>query len=296
MPCSEALDAQKMKERAQAVLEADGCTVLQYGSSVGYLPLRNILAEWSEKSLEEVVVSNGSLQILEFTSTLLLSPDDTVFVEEPTYDRTINLLRRHQVNLTGVPMESDGLNTDYLTGELERVVAKLLYIIADFQNPTGISTSSPKREMIVELADRYGFLVVEDSSYRALKYKGSDLPTLLSMNPRRVLHLSSFGNVLSPGMRVGHLIGPHDLLKGVTRVAEDIYVTPSLLSQGIACQFCRRGWLAPNMERLKELYRPKLKALTDSLHQHLTDALWVEPEGGFFVGVTLPEGIDLEDF
>jgi 2-aminoadipate transaminase len=296
VPCLEALDSQKIEECAEAVLEADGSTILQYGTSAGYMPLSELLAEWYEVTPNEIIVSNGSLQILDFISTLLLSPGDTVFIEEPTYDRTITLFRRHQVNLVGIPMESDGLNTEFLTEQLERVVPKLAYIIPDFQNPTGITTSASKRETLVALAERYGFWVVEDSPYRALRYEGSELPTLFSINPKRVLHLSSFSKVLSPGIRVGYLVAPSDLVKGVAKVAEDTYVTPSLLSQGIAWEFCRRGWLEPNIERLKVLYGPRLKALTDSLHQHLTDALWVKPEGGFFVGVTLPEGIDMEAF
>lgn len=296
MPCPEALDTQRIEECARAVLEAAGCTILQYGASVGYLPLRKILAEWYGVSTNEVLVSNGSLQVLEFVSTLLLSPGDTVFVEGPTYDRTITLFRRHQVDLVGIPIESDGLDTKFLAERLVRVVPKLVYIIPDFQNPSGVTTSCTKRETIVELAERYDFLIVEDSPYRALRYQGSDLSTLLSMNRKRVLHLSSFSKVLSPGIRVGYLVAPHDLVKGVGEVAEDTYVTPSLISQGIAWEFCHRGWLQPHIEKLKGLYQPRLKATLSSLAEHLPQAQWCETEGGFFVGVTLPEGTDMEAF
>lgn len=132
VPCSEALDSQKIRECAEAVLEADGATILQYGASAGYLPLRGLLAGWYDTVPEGIFVSNGSLQILELISTLLLSPGDTVFVEEPTYDRTIVLFRRHGVNLEGIPLKSGGLNTESLTERLEKVVPKLLYLIPDF--------------------------------------------------------------------------------------------------------------------------------------------------------------------
>lgn len=296
VPCPESFDTRKMEECAPAVLEADGCTILQYGASAGYMPLRKTLAEWYGRSAEEVLVSNGSLQVLEFISTLLLSPGDTVFVEAPTYDRTITLFRRHQVNSVGIPMESDGLNTELLAERLKEVKPELLYLIPDFQNPSGVTTSSTKRETIVELAERYGFWIVEDSPYRALRYDGSDLPTLLSMNPERTLHLSSFSKVLSPGIRVGYVVAPHDLVKGVAEVAEDTYVTPSLISQGIAWEFCHRGWLKPHIEKLKGLYGPRLKATLSSLAKHLPQAQWSETKGGFFVGVTLPEGTDMEAF
>lgn len=295
-PSPEALDREKIEECAQAVLEVDGSTILQYGASAGYMPLRKILAEWHGRSPEEILVSNGSLQILEFILALLLSPGDTVFVEAPTYDRTITLLRRHQVNLVGIHMESDGLSTEFLVEQLEGVVPKLLYIIPDFQNPSGVTTSYSKRRAIIELADRYCFWVVEDSPYRALRYDGSDLPTLLSMNPKRVLHLSSFSKVLSPGIRVGYLVAPHYSVKGVAEVAEDTYVTPSLISQGIAWEFCHRGWLQPHIDKLKGFYQPRLKATLSSLAEHLPQAQWCETEGGFFVGVTFPQGTDMEGF
>lgn len=296
VPCPEAFHPQQIEECAQAVLEGDGSTILQYGASAGYLPLRKTLAEWYERTAEEILVGNGSLQILDFISTLLLSPGDTVFVEAPTYDRTITLFRHHRVNLVGIPMESDGLDVELLGKRLVRVVPKLVYVIPDFQNPTGVTTSASKREAIVELAESYGFWVVEDSPYRALRYEGSDLPTMLSMNPKRVLHLSSFSKVLSPGLRVGYLVATHDLVKGLAKVAEDTYVTPSLISQGVAWEFCRRGWLQPYVDKLKGLYWPRLKAILSSLAQHIPHAQWNDTEGGFFVGVTLPEGTDIEAF
>lgn len=296
VPCPQALDPQGIEECARAVLEIDGLTILQYGASLGYTPLRRMLAQWNGVSTDETLVSNGSLQILDFISTLLLHPGDTVFVEEPTYDRTIILFHRHKVNLVGIPLESDGLNTDLLSERLHEVTPTLLYIIPDFQNPTGVTTSMSKRKTIVELADKHDFWIVEDSAYRALRYEGTDLQTLLSMNPKRILHLSSFSKVLSPGIRVGYLVAPADLIKRVARVAEDTYVTPSLLPQAIAWEFCRRGWLQPNIERLKGLYRPRLKATLSSLTEHLPQARWSETEGGFFVGVTLTQETDIEAF
>lgn len=127
------------------------------------MPLRKMLAEWYGVSPDEVLVSNGSLQVLEFISTLLLSPDDPVFTEEPTYDPTITLLRGHQVNLVGVPMEPGGLTIGSLAEGSESVVPKSVSIIPDLQNPAGVTTSASKRQAIVELADRHGFWVMEDS-------------------------------------------------------------------------------------------------------------------------------------
>ncbi|MFQ5858442.1 MAG: PLP-dependent aminotransferase family protein [Anaerolineae bacterium] len=288
VPCVEAFPVSQIQECAAAILAADGATVLQYGKSTGYLPLREIIAEWYGASPAEVLVSNGSLQIQEFLSTLLLRPGDTIFVEEPTYDRTITTFRRHGANLVGIPLEHDGLDIGSLVAQLRKVTPKFLYVIPDFQNPTGVTTSLSKREEIVRLAEEYDFWIIEDDPYRALRYQGSDVPLMRTMSPDRVLHLSSFTKILSPGVRVGYLVAPERIVEAVAKIASDTYVTPGHLAQGIAYEFCRRGWLKPNVERLKGIYRPRLEATAAALREYLPGADWVEPEGGFFVGITLP--------
>ena len=292
VPCVEAFPISGIQECAVAILAADAATVLQYGKSAGYMPLRETIAEWHGASPEEVLVSNGSLQIQEFLSAFLLRPGDTVFVEEPIYDRTITILRRHEANLIGIPLEPDGPDVEFLAAQLRQVTPKSLCVIPDFQNPTGVTTSLSKREEIVRLAEKYGFWIIEDDPYRVLRYQGSDLPLMRTMNPDRVLHLSSFSKVLSPGLRVGYLVAPKRIVEAVAKIASDTYVTPGLLAQGIVYEFCRRGWLEPNMERLKEIYWPKLKATAAALREYLPGTDWVEPEGGLFIGITLPPAMN----
>ncbi len=288
IPCVEAFPTSQIQECATAVLAADGATVLQYGKPTGYMPLRETIAGWHGASADEVLVSNGSLQIQEFLSALLLRPGDTVFVEEPSYDRAITIFRRHGANVIGIPLEPDGLDIEFLITQLQKMTPKFLYLIPDFQNPTGVTTSLSKREEIVRLAEEHDFRIVEDSPYRSLRYRGSDVPLTRNMNPDRVLHLSSFTKTLSPGVRVGYLVAPGSIVEGLAKIATDTYVTPGLLAQGIAYEFCRRGWLEPNIERLKGIYRPKLEATTAALREYLPEADWAEPEGGFFLGLTLP--------
>ncbi|MBC8248714.1 MAG: PLP-dependent aminotransferase family protein [Anaerolineales bacterium] len=288
IPCVEAFPTSEIQQCAAAVLAADAATVLQYGQSTGYMPLRETIARWYGAGPDEVLVSNGSLQIQEFLSALLLSPGDTVFVEEPTYDRAITIFRRHGANVVGIPLEPDGPDVEFLAAQLQKVRPKFLYLIPDFQNPTGVTTSLSRREEIVHLAEEHEFWIIEDSPYRALRYQGSDLPLMRTLNPDRVLHLSSFAKVLSPGVRIGYLVAPERIVEAVAEIATDTYVTPGLLAQGIAYEFCRRGWLEPNVERLKGIYRPKLEATAAALREYLPGADWVEPEGGFFLGLTLP--------
>ena len=292
VPCLEAFPIREIQECAAAILAADAATVLQYGKSTGYIPLRETIANWYGASPEEVLVSNGSLQIQEFLSALLLSPGDTVFVEEPTYDRAITTFRRHQANLIGIPLEPDGPDIEFLAAQLRKVRPKCLYLIPDFQNPTGVTTSLSKREEIVRLAEEHGFWIIEDDPYRALRYQGSDVPLMRAINPDRVLHLSSFTKILSPGVRIGYIVAPERIVEAVAKIATDTYVAPGLLAQGIAYEFCRQGWLEPNLERLKGIYRPKLEATAAALREYLPGADWVEPEGGFFVGITLPPAMN----
>jgi 2-aminoadipate transaminase len=293
VPSWDSFPTDQIQECARAILEADGRTLLQYGKPFGYLPLRELIAAWYGVHAAEVLISNGSLQILEFLSTLLLQPGDTVFVEQPTYDRTIAIFRRHQANVIGIPLQDDGPDLEFLAEQLQSMVPRFFYSIPDFQNPSGITASLAKREGVVRLADEHGFWVVEDAPYRPLRYRGTDVPTMRSLRPNRVLHMSSFTKLLSPGLRVGYVVAPPRILEAMASIVANTYVCPGLLAEGIVYEFCRRGWLELNIEKLRDLYRPKLEAALAALHEHLPQAKWVQPEGGYFVGVTLPEGASI---
>jgi len=266
VPPPEAFPTQELQECARAVLEREGSVVLQYHPAAGFVPLREWLADRYGVAMECVLVSNGSLQILDFLTRLLTSPGDVVLVEKPSYDRAITLFRQ----------EPD-----------------FFYTIPDFQNPTGITTSLAKREKLVELAERHDFWIVEDGPYRDLRYWGEEVPAIFSLGSEKVLHLSSFSKVLSPGMRVGYLLGPEHVVRKLTKMAEDTYITPNMVSQGVVYEYCRQGWLGPNIERLKSLYRPRLEALASALQAYLPHAQWARPEGGFFVGAYLPSEVDV---
>lgn len=291
VPAKEAFPTEKLQECALAALERYGDTLLQYHSSLGFLPLREWVAERYGVAAEQVFLGNGSLEILRFLAELLVEPGELVFVEAPSYDRAITIFRRIGARVVGVPMKEDGLDVNFLADRLKEERAVLLYTIPDFQNPSGATASLEKRRYLVELAKKHKFWIVEDIPYRDLRYWGKEQPTLWSSNPQWVLQLSSFSKVLSPGLRVGYLVGPEEVISQVAQVAEDTYITPSMLSQGVVYEFCHRGWLLPNIERLKELYRPRLKAMLAALDRELKGASWFSPQGGFFVGVTLPEGI-----
>src|ERR671910_361898 len=181
------------------------------------------------------------------------------YTEQPSYDRAIKTFRRRGARAVGIPLEEDGISVERLEAALGREVPAFLYLVPDFQNPAGATLSLDKRQRVVELANEFGFNVIEDVPYRKLRYSGEDLPLLREIDPSRVITMSSFSKLLSPGIRVGFMISPPDLSGAVTRLGEDTYLSPVLPTQAAVAEYLRRGLLEPNVERLKQLYTPRWK-------------------------------------
>ncbi|MDQ4076855.1 MAG: PLP-dependent aminotransferase family protein [Chloroflexota bacterium] len=294
VPAPESFPIERVAEAASYAVRNYEQQTMQYTTSYGFLPLREQLAAKYEVEPEQVLLSNGSLQIIDFLGHVLLEEGSVIFTESPTYDRTLTLARRHKANIVGVPLEADGPDIDALERALGEHPPAFFYLIPDFQNPSGATASLSKRRHIAELAREYDFWLIEDAPYRPLRYWGEQLPSLFDLVPERTLHLSSYTKQISPGVRVGYLVGDEDLLKQVAKVAEDTYITPNLVGEAIVYEFIRRGWLEEQLESLKALYGPRLEAISQALRTYLPDAEWIEPDGGFFLSVTLPEGITSE--
>jgi len=293
MPPVELFPTEELIECGEAALRRDGDVLLQYGRSPGYAPLREWLGQQHGVGPDQILIGNSSLEIFSFITETLLRPGDRAFVESPSYDRSITLLRRAGAQVVGIPVEEDGLDMTVLEEELKQGPPALMYLITDFHNPTGITTSLEKRARLAALAEEHGFWIAEDSPYRLLRYEGQDVPSLWSLAPERVLHMSSFSKVLAPGLRLGYVVGSVEVIATLVKWAVDTYIGPVLPTQGMVYEYCRRGLLKPNIERLKEVYRPRLQATFSALEKHLPQATWTRPEGGFYVGVTLPEGSDM---
>lgn len=289
VPPPEAFPTQQLATCFTSVLEEDPAVVLQYGQQQGYQPLRRELAKEYGVSEAEILIGNGSLHLQDLVSAYLIRPGAVVFTEQPSYDRAITTFRRRGARVVGLPLEADGLSVDHLEAALKKDVPSFLYLVPDFQNPAGATLSLEKRRRVVELATRYGFWVIEDVPYRKLRYQGEELPLLRSLEPSRIITMSSFSKLLSPGLRVGFMIAPAELVKGLTKLGEDTYLSPVLPGQAAVADYIRRGWLQPNIERLKALYRPRWEAMADAVRRDLSGAQAFIPDGGFFVSVILPE-------
>src|ERR671916_2909311 len=216
VPPPEAFPTEEMGECFDAAVRGDAATVLQYGQQRGYAPLRRQLAEEYGVSETEILVGNGSLQLQDLVASYLSGPGSVVYTEQPSYDRAIKTFRRRGAQAIGIPLEEDGISVERLEAALEREVPAFVYLVPDFQNPAGATLSLEKRRRIVELAVEHDFWVIEDIPYRKLRYEGEDLPMLREIDPSRVITMSSFSKLLSPGIRVGFMIAPEGLIDAVT--------------------------------------------------------------------------------
>jgi 2-aminoadipate transaminase len=295
VPANESFPIADLSACATAALAANGDAMLQYGPSAGLANLRTWLAEWQGVKPEQVLTGNGSLELVEFLCTAMIKPGDVVFTESPSYDRAITLFRRHGANVIGVPLEADGPNIAALEKLLGEHKPKLFYIIPDFQNPSGATCSGEKRKQIVALAEKHNLLLLEDAPYRMLRYRGTQEPTLFSLAPQRVLHMTSFTKLIAPGVRLGFMIGDAAVLAKIGKVAEDTYISPGYFAHGVTAEWLKRGSLMPQIEKLKALYAPRLEACLAALDKHIPDAVVTRPDGGFFLSLTLPAGVSTTD-
>jgi DNA-binding transcriptional MocR family regulator len=275
----------------------NGYEVLQYGKSRGYPRLRELLADEKDVDTSRIIVGQGSLQLQDFCARVLVEPGDVVYVEEPTYDRTLTIFRRAKAQVVGFPLTVDGVDVE---GVEERLAGgerpMLFYVIPDFQNPSGTVLSEEKRHHLVRLARAYNFWIIEDVPYRRLRYRGEDVPSLFELAPDRAVQMSSYSKLISPGLRVGYVVAPEPLADRLAEMAEDTYINASYLNQAMVAEFIQRDWLEPQISELKELYEPRLYATLEALEKHMADlATWRRPEGGFFVGVTVNGSVDTDE-
>jgi 2-aminoadipate transaminase len=293
-PSLDIIDVEGLRAAADQAFTADPGGMTAYGTAVGYVPLREWIAEQHGVGVENVLVTNGSMQADAFLFDALVAPDDTVIVELPTYDRTLLSLRNRGADVRMVELEPDGIDT----AALERVLAagaqpKLAHIIPNFQNPAGYTLSAPKRERLLELARAHQFTIFEDDPYVSLRFEGDSLPTMLSLGPDVVVYASSFSKTVCPGIRVGYLVGPPDLIARIVKIATSTYISPNMVAQGIVNQFCRSGAVQRSVETVRAALRDRARALCDALSEQLPDAAFVAPEGGYFLWVDLPDGTDV---
>ncbi len=282
-------------------------SVMQYGSTEGITPLREVLAEEMTKrgmdvDKENILITHGSQQALDLISKILLNPGDTIVVGSPTYLGATGAFRAFQGHMETVPVQEDGMDMDLLDEKLtqlekEGCKPKFLYLVPTFQNPSGATIPGDKRRRLLDIASEHDVLVVEDSPYSYLRYEGSPQPHLMSLDDEdRVVRLQTFSKILAPGFRIAWCVGPKDFIDKmvIAKQATDLCTNP--FGQYVAYKYVSEGVLDEHLEYIKELYNEKRLAMLDAMEKYMPDHVeWNRPEGGMFIWAKLPENIDTRE-
>jgi 2-aminoadipate transaminase len=295
-PSLDIVDVEGLRDAAARAFANDPGGTTAYGTAVGYPPLRAWIADKHGVEVENVLVTNGSMQADAFLFDELVAPEDDVVVERPTYDRTLLGLRQRGARIHALELEPDGIDAEALRALLDAGVRpRLAHVIPNFQNPAGHTLSRPKRDAVLALAREHRFTLFEDDPYVDIRFTGEPLPTMLSLDRDDVVvYASSFSKTVCPGIRVGYLVGPAELIAAIVKRATNTYISPNMVAQSIVHEFCASGAIARSVETVRTNLRERVDALVGALERELPEARFVAPEGGYFMWVELPEGTDVD--
>jgi 2-aminoadipate transaminase len=297
-PSLDIIDTDGLRAAADRAFTNDPGGTTAYGTSVGYPPLRRWIAEQHGVDESQVLVTNGSMQADAFLFDELVSSGDDVIVERPTYDRTLLGLRERGATIHAIELEPDGIDVDAVRSLIQGGARpRLAHIIPNFQNPAGYTLSQAKRDGLLALAREHGFLIFEDDPYIELRFRGERLPTMLSMDTdgSNVVYASSFSKTVCPGIRVGYLVGPTELIGRIAKRATGTYISPNMVAQSIVHEFCVGGDVRRSIETVKAALGERVERLTTALSREIPEAKFVAPDGGYFMWVELPEGTDVNE-
>ena len=295
VPSLDIIDVEGLRDAAVRAFESDPEGATAYGTAVGYQRLRAWIADRHGVEPERVLVTNGSLQADAFLFDHLLKVGDEVVVESPTYDRTLLSLRERGTLVHSVALDTDGIETHALAELLQGGVRpKLAHVIPNFQNPAGYTLSLERRHALLSLASQHRFLILEDDPYVELRFTGEQLPTMLSIDGEHVVYASSFTKTVCPGVRVGYLVGPPELIAGIAKKATNTYISPGMVSEAIVYEFAASGALERSIETVKNALQERAQTLGEALREELPEAEFVPPQGGYFMWVTLPPGTSVD--
>ena len=304
-PASEGIPVDAIREIAAELLKDDPIACLQYSVSEGYTPLRQSIRE-KMLSREEIVhdfddliIMSGAQQGNLLACKVLCNPGDTLVVESPSFIGSLNAFKSNGVNLAGIPLEEDGMDLNALEDLLKTTPnVKLIYVIPNFQNPTGRTMSLEKRKGLYELACKYNTMILEDNPYGDLRFAGENVPSIKSMDTEgRVIYSGTFSKVLSPGMRVGFVVAPKPVISKIVICKQVDDVHTNILAQRICHEFLMRTDYLQHIQKLAKICQHKCDLMLDQMDKHMDHSItWTKPEGGLFIWATLPDGVDMTDY
>ena len=299
-PSAETFPVSALESLVATVIRKYGAQAFQYGATQGVPELRSALARRYGVGADEVQVTTSSQQGIDVVTRILVNPGDVVITSAPTYLGALQSFASYRADVVGVTPASDGPAPFAVScgRALESCLAsgrrvKMLYVIPDFQNPSGETLSLAERRALADLARRHNILILEDSPYRELRYEGEPLPTLYSLCPEQVVHLGSFSKIFAPGFRLGWMIGPAQVLDKVYVCKQSLDLCPPVLDQYVAAEYLSSGALDANLQQTIALYRSRRDRFDDLLRRYMPSGVtWVKPHGGLFVFLTLPPHVD----
>lgn len=312
LPAPELFPVAEFQAACQKVLAEQGTKALQYSTTEGYLPLRRFIVERMSRcgvvaSENNVLITSGSQQALDLVAKLFINSGDNVLVERPSYLGAMQAFNSYQAEYVSVAMDADGLRTDLLEEALRNGV-KFMYVLPNFQNPSGITLSLERRRTLIETADHYGIPIVEDDPYCELRFAGEALPPLIALDARRlaiahtnggglshgnVIYMSTFSKTLAPGLRLGWVVAPTEVIRSLVMAKQGVDLHTATFTQMVAYEVARNGFLDRHIEEIRTVYRERRDRMLSAMARHLPEGVqWTRPQGGLFLWVTLPQHVD----
>ncbi|HKU26456.1 MAG TPA: PLP-dependent aminotransferase family protein [Candidatus Sulfotelmatobacter sp.] len=308
LPAPDVFPVKRFEEACHKVLSEHGPLALQYGTTEGFQPLREMIARNLARygilaSADNVLITSGSQQALDLIGKLLINRGDRILIEAPTYLGALQAFNVYGAQYVAVPVDEDGLLTEHLDSSL-RSGPKFMYVLPNFQNPAGVTLSEGRRHQLILLADKYGIPIVEDDPYGQLRYEGEHISPLVVLdreNVRRdngftlgnVIYLSTFSKTLAPGIRLAWIVAPEDVITKLVQLKQAADLHTSTFNQYVAYEVARDGFLDQHVKLIRQVYRERRDAMLHALREYFPpEVSWTHPKGGLFLWVSMPEGTD----
>ena len=302
-PSAETFPLEEIEKTMSEVIDRYKAKAFQYGATQGVPELREAVARRYGVTVDRVQITSSSQQGIDVCTRVLVNPGDVILTSSPSYLGALQSFRSYRADIRGIAHKNDieELRAAYETVisqvRAEGKLVKFLYMIPDFQNPSGESLTLEERQLLVELAQKHDFLIVEDSPYRELRYEGEHVPTMYSLAPDHVIHLGSFSKIFAPGFRLGWAIAHPEILDKIYVCKQSLDLCPPIFDQYVAAEFLSSGRLDANLEKSIALYKRNRDLLLSLLKEYMPEGVsWTHPEGGLFLFLTMPAGFDAVKF
>jgi 2-aminoadipate transaminase len=318
LPAPEVFPVARFEEATRRVLAEHGAQALQYSTTEGYRPLREYLVQKMgqygiKTSVDNVLITSGAQQALDLIGKVLVDPGDVILTEQPTYMGALQAWRAYQADYVTVPVDDEGLCLDERFLEALRAGPKFMYILPNFQNPAGVTLSLERRHRLVRIADHYGIPIIEDDPYGDLRYEGEHLPPLVVIDSElqaenapnsngkgflrgNVIYLGTFSKTLAPGLRLGWMVAPEEVIKRCVMAKQGMDLHTSSFSQMVAYEVAQDGYLDQHKLLIRQVYKERRDVMLAAMAEYFPPGVqWTRPAGGLFLWVTLPEWVDAAD-